>query len=115
MIIKRGDILLANLEPVMGSEQGKIRPCLVVQNDTANKFSPNTIIVPFTSHIPDKFYPTVVVVSSVESQLPKESAILCSQVRTISVTDRTIRKLGALRPETMKKVNEALKVSLALE
>ena len=115
MIIKRGDIVLANLEPVLGSEEGKIRPCLIVQNDTANKFSPNTIIVPFTSSIPDKEYPTVVIVQPSDSSLPKESAILCSQIRTISVEDRVIKKLGALNPSTMRKVNEALKTSLALE
>jgi len=115
MTIKRGDIFLADLEPIKGSEQGKIRPCLVVQDDVANTYSPNTIIVPITSHIPDKFYPTVVVINSSESGLPKESAILCSQIRTISTRDRIIKKLGTLKSESMKKVDEALKVSLALE
>ena len=115
MIINRGDIFLADLDPVKGSEQGKKRPCLVVQNDTANRFSPNTIIVPITSHIPDKFYPTVVVVRTIESGLPMESAILCSQIRAISVRDRVVKKIGALSQSKMKEVDEALKTSLGIE
>ncbi len=115
MIIRRGDILLAKLDPILGSEQVKTRPCLVVQEDISNQFSPNTIIAPITSSIPDKYYPTVVVISPRESGLPKESAVLCSQIRTISKTHRVIKKLGALKPETMKKVGQALKVSLALD
>lgn len=115
MIIKRGDIFLVNLEPAYGSEQGKIRPCLVVQNDTSNKYSPNTIIVPFTSSIPEKDYPTIVIAEPKESGLEKTSAILCSQIRTISAEERILRKLGTLRPGTMRKVDEALKTSLALD
>jgi mRNA interferase MazF len=115
MIIKRGDIFLTDLEPIKGSEQGKIRPCLVVQNDVANQFSPNTIIVPITSHIPDKFYPTVVVVKPNESGLQRESAILCSQIRTISINDRVMKKLSTLSLSKMQKVNEALKASLGIE
>ena len=115
MIIKRGDIFLTDLEPVKGSEQGKIRPCLVVQNDVANQFSPNTIIVPLTSHVPDKYYPTVVVVKPNESGLSKESAILCSQIRIISTNDRVIKPLSKLSPTKMKEVDEALKTSLALD
>ena len=115
MIIKRGDILLVNLEPSLGSEQGKIRPCLVVQNDTLNQFSPNTIIVSITSAIPDKKYPHTVIISRLESGLEKESTILCSQIRTISIEDRILKKLGSLEAGTMQKVNEALKTSLALE
>jgi mRNA interferase MazF len=115
MTIRRGDIVLSNLEPVLGSEQGKIRPCLVVQNDSSNQFSPTTIIAPITSTIPDKKYPTLVIVEPEESGLKKESTILCGQIRTISVKHRVIKKLGTLKPGTMKKVDEALKTSLALD
>lgn len=115
MIIRRGDIFLVNLEPVFGSEQGKIRPCLVVQNDTSNEHSPNTIIVPFTSSLPEKDYPTVIIVNPSESELEKTSAILCSQLRTISIEDRILKKLGILKPSTMKKVDDALRTSLALD
>ena len=115
MIIKRGDILLINLEPAYGSEQGKTRPCLVVQNDISNKYSPNTIIVPFTSAISNKNYPTVVIAEQKESGLQKTSAILCTQVRTISVKERVVKKLSTLNSASMKKVDKALKISLGLE
>ena len=115
MNVKRGDIVLANLEPVMGSEQGKIRPCLVVQNDVGNKFSSTTIIVPLTSTIPDKNYPTTVIVGPQESGLKEKSAILSNQIRTISRGDRIIKILSSLKPQTMVQVNNALKASLALE
>ncbi len=115
MIIKRRDILLARLDPIKGSEQGKTRPCLVVQNDIANKFSPNTIIIPLTSRIPDKDYPTTVIVEPEESGLAHTSAALCSQIRAISVKHRVIRKLGMLKPEAMKRVEEGIKASLAIE
>ena len=115
MNIKKGNIFLANLEPILGSEQGKIRPCLIVQNDVANEFSSTTIVVPITSTIPDKHYPTVVIIEPQESGLKKTSTVLCNQIRTISTKHRIIKKLGTLKPSTVKKVDEALKTSLALE
>ena len=115
MNIKKGNIFLVNLEPVLGSEQGKIRPCLIIQNDIANEFSPTTIVVPITSTIPDKQYPTVVIIEPQESGLDKASTVLCNQIRAISTKDRIIKKLGNLKPSTMKKIDEALKTSLALE
>jgi mRNA interferase MazF len=115
MIIERGDIILVDLEPVKGSEQGRIRPCLVVQNNTANYHSPNTIIVPITTTIPDKEYPNNVFISSEESGLDNDSLVLCSQIRTISIKNRVIRKLSHLENNTMNKINSALKISLGLE
>lgn len=115
MTIRRGEIVLVNLEPVMGSEQGKIRPCLIVQNDLLNKFSPNTTIVSITSKISEKQYPHTVIISSDESGLSKESSILCNQIRTISIKDRLIKKLGFLGQSSMKKVDLALKVSLGID
>lgn len=115
MNLKRGDIVLANLEPAYGSKQGKIRPCIIIQNDIANKFSPTTIIVSFTSAIPEKEYPTVIIAEPKETGLNKTSAILCSQIRTISVEDRILKKIGTLKQSTMRRVDEALKTSLALE
>jgi len=114
MIIKRGDIVFADLEPTLGSEQGEKRPCLVVQNDIANRFSSTTIVVPITSTIPERDYPTVVVAESRETGLKKKSTILCNQIRTISVKHRAISKLGSLKPGTMDKVDEALRASLSL-
>lgn len=113
MIIKRGDIILANLNPIMGSEQGKIRPCVVIQNDVGNKFSPTTIIAPMTSQI-EKEYLHTVLVEKGEGNLQKDSLIELNQIRTISIQDRAIKILGKLKPETMEKVNQAIKISLGL-
>lgn len=115
MIIERGDILLVNLEPTKGSEQGKIRPCLVIQDNTANKYSPTTIIAAITSSFSDKPYPTEVKISTNESGLPKESTILLNQIRTISLNDRVIKKLSKLSPNKMNEVNQAIKNSLGLD
>lgn len=75
MIIKRGDIFLANLEPIKGSEQGGIRPVLVIQNDISNKYSPITIIAAITSKIFEREYSTNVFISKSESKLDKDSTV----------------------------------------
>ena len=114
-MLKRGDVILADLEPIKGSEQGRIRPCLIVQNNVSNRFSPNTIVVPITTKIPDKEYPTIVIVEPRStSGLLEKSTILCSQIRTISVHDRMLKRLGFVDFETMQKVDFALKASLQL-
>ncbi len=115
MIIKRGDILLVNLEPVMGSEQGKTRPCIVIQTDLANNYSPTTIIAAITSSLSDKQYPTEVIIYPKESGLQKESTVLLNQIRTISLKDRAIKKVGSLSKEKMTEINEALKISLGFD
>ena len=114
MNIKRGDILLIDLEPVKGSEQGRVRPCLVVQSDLFNKYSPTTIIVPITSHLPDKDYPQTIIITKKNSGLKKDSAFLCNQVRTISNEERAISRIGKLNYKSMERVDEALKISLGL-
>ena len=106
---------MANLEPAYGSEQGKIRPCIIIQNDIANKYSPTTIIAPATTAIPGKEFPEDAIISPQESGLSEKSRVLCNQVRTISIEDRILKKIGSLKPEAMQKVNEALKTSLGLE
>jgi len=111
--IKRGDIVLANLNPVKGSEQGKIRPVLVIQNDLANKYSPTTIIAPMTSQIYTKEYPTNVQTLKIESRLDKDSTILLNQIRTIDKS-RIVKRLSKLDANTIKKVNLAIKISLDL-
>ncbi|MCX6799472.1 MAG: type II toxin-antitoxin system PemK/MazF family toxin [Candidatus Diapherotrites archaeon] len=115
MMMRRGDIVLAKLDPVVGSEQGKTRPCLVVQNDLSNELGPTTIIVPFTSTITDKCYPTAVIVEAEESGLNEKSAILCNQIRTISAEHRIIKKISTLKPIAMLKVDDALRTSLGLD
>ncbi len=115
MIVSRGEIYLVALDPVKGSEQGKTRPCLIVQTNMANKFSNVTIIVPITSAIPDKNYPHVVVIQPYDSGLKESSAVLCNQIRAVSVPERIIKKIGALKPELMEKVDASLKVILGLD
>ena len=114
MIIKRGDVVLADLEPVKGSEQGKTRPCLVIQNDIGNRVSPITIVAAITSKT-GKEYPFTVFVGKGGGNLSFDSLVLCNQIRSVSTQDRITKKIGALKPSTMKKVDEALKTSLALE
>jgi mRNA interferase MazF len=111
--IIRGEIVVANLEPVKGSEQGGIRPVLIIQSDVLNKHSPTTIIAPITSKIYTKEYPTNVIIKKEDSALNKDSTILLNQVRTVDKR-RIIKKLGSLDIYTMKKVDLALKVSLDL-
>ena len=83
MEISKGDIFLANLEPIQGSEQGGIRPVLIIQNNISNKYSPVTIIAAITSKIFDKEYPTNVKISKQDSSLKIDSTILLNQLRTI--------------------------------
>jgi len=114
MIIKRGEIFLANLEPVKGSEQGGIRPVLIIQNDKSNIYSPVTIVAAITSRIFSKEFPTNVFVSIEDSSLDKDSTILLNQIRTIDKS-RLIKKVGSLDSYIMRRVNKALKISLALD
>jgi len=113
MIIKRGDIFLANLEPIQGSEQGGIRPVLIIQNNISNKYSPVTIIAAITSKVFDKEYPTNIFLSREDSNLDKESTILLNQLRTID-KNRLLRKISSLNQFIMKKVDMALEISLGI-
>ncbi len=114
MIIKRGDIVLTDLDPVKGSEQGKTRPCLVIQNDIGNRVSPITIVAAITSKTENE-YPFTVFVHKGDGSLPLDSLVLCNQLRSISIKDRITKKIGILKPATMKQVDEALRTSLALD
>ena len=113
MIIQRREIILVNLEPVRGSEQGKIRPALIIQNDLGNLNSPITIIAPITSKIYTKEFPTNVQILHGEGGLEEDSTILLNQIRAIDKI-RIIKKLKKVSSETMHKVNLALKSSLEL-
>ena len=116
MNVKRGNVVLVDLEPVKGSEQGKVRPCIVVQSDFANRYSPTTIVIPLTSTILDKAYPTTVVVhATTESGLRNLSTALCNQPRTVSVKDRIVKIMGLLGADTMRRVGMALKASMQLD
>lgn len=114
MKIKRGDIVLADLEPIRGAEQGRIRPVLIIQNNISNEFSPTTIIAPLTSKFYTKEYPTNVEATAEESGLKIHSTILLNQIRTIDKS-RIIKKISVLDYAMMKKVDLSIKISLGLE
>ncbi|HOA55140.1 MAG: type II toxin-antitoxin system PemK/MazF family toxin [Acetivibrionales bacterium] len=113
MIIKRGDIFYADLSPVIGSEQGGVRPVLIVQNDIGNKYSPTVIAAAITSQINKAKLPTHIEVSAQDYGLQKDSVILLEQIRTID-RKRLRERIGHLDDEQMEKVNEALSISFGL-
>ncbi|HEX3015769.1 MAG TPA: type II toxin-antitoxin system PemK/MazF family toxin [Desulfobacteria bacterium] len=113
MLIRRGEIYYAELNPVVGSEQGGTRPVLVIQNDIGNQYSPTTIIAAITSQISKAKLPTHVEVTARRSGLERDSVILTEQIRTIDKS-RLKEKVTVLDDETMARVNQAIEVSLGL-
>ena len=114
MIVKRGDIFYADLSPVVGSEQGGIRPVLIVQNDIGNKYSPTIIISAITSQINKAKMPTHIEISADKYGLVKDSVILLEQIRTID-KKRLREKMGHIDDELMVFVDEALYISFGLK
>ena len=113
MIVKRGDIYYADLSPVVGSEQGGIRPVLVIQNDIGNKYSPTVIAAAITSQINKAKMPTHIELAAKDYGLNKDSVILLEQIRTID--KRRIReKIGRIDDGLMASVNNALSISFGL-
>lgn len=113
VIVKRGDIYYADLSPVVGSEQGGIRPVLIIQNDVGNKYSPTVIAAAITSKINKAKMPTHIELSAQDYGLNKDSVILTEQIRTLDKR-RLREKIGKLDRELMNKVDEALYVSFGL-
>ena len=113
MHIKRGDIYYADLSPVVGSEQGGVRPVLIVQNDVGNKYSPTVIAAAITSRLGKANLPTHIEIDARECGLSKDSVVLLEQVRTID-KQRLREKMGALDNSDMTKVNQALNISFGL-
>ncbi len=113
MLVRRGDIFFADLSPVVGSEQGGTRPVLVLQNDIGNQYSPTTIVAAITSQIDKAKLPTHVEVKVGEGGLERDSVILLEQIRTIDKS-RLIEKVATLSEDMMKKVNQAIEISLGL-
>jgi len=113
MIVKRGQIYYADLSPVVGSEQGGVRPVLIVQNDIGNKYSPTVIVAAVTSQINKAKMPTHIELCATDYGLQKDSVILMEQVRTID-KKRLREKIGALDDTSMRRVNSALAVSFGL-
>lgn len=113
MIIKRGDIFYADLRPVIGSEQGGIRPVVILQNDIGNKHSPTVICAAITSKMHKAKLPTHVEIDSSRYDIDKDSVILLEQLRTLD-KKRLKDKVCHLDNNMMKQVNDALKISLEL-
>jgi len=110
-LVKRGDVYFADLSPVVGSEQGGIRPVLVIQNDVGNKYSPTVIVSAITSQLSKAKLPTHIELSSIEYNLPKNSVVLLEQIRTLDKR-RLKDKITVLDERKMKEINRALLISL---
>ncbi len=110
-IMKRGDIYRADLDPVVGSEQGGVRPVVIIQNDIGNRHSPTVIVAAVTSSQKKAKLPVHVSITAQESGLPRDSVVLTEQVRTLEKT-RLTRYLGTLPEETMRRIDQALQRSL---
>ena len=113
MVIRRGDIYYADLRPVVGSEQGGVRPVLVIQNDTGNRHSPTVIVAAITSKMNKAKLPTHVELSARQCQIVRDSVILLEQLRTID--KQCLKdKVCHLDAQILARVDEALRVSLEL-
>lgn len=110
-MVKRGELYYADLSPVIGSEQGGVRPVLIVQNNVGNKYSPTIIAAAVTSQLEKAKLPTHIALEGGKYGLPKNSVVLLEQIRTLD-KKRLKEKIGELPLGMMSKVNEALLVSL---
>ncbi|ONI41097.1 hypothetical protein AN639_12910 [Candidatus Epulonipiscium fishelsonii] len=117
MEFKRGQVYIANLgKDVVGSEQGGIRPVVILQNNIGNKYSPNIICIPFSTKKPKKILPTHIYISKDDyTEVRKDSIILADQIKTIS-KERILQPtpITVIRSDAMKKIEESVKTSLAL-
>ncbi|MCL7452576.1 MAG: type II toxin-antitoxin system PemK/MazF family toxin [Anaerolineae bacterium] len=125
MRVRRGEIYWVEFDPVKGSEQGGLRPALIVQNDVGNRYSPTTVVVAITRAIPPKPYPFVVVIEPEESGLPRRSAVNCAHIATIQQAGTAsrlrpvqgqaeVRPIGQLSATKMVEVDRALRFNLEL-
>lgn len=110
-LFKRGELYYADLSPVVGSEQGGVRPVLVIQNDVGNKYSPTIIVAAITSKLSKAKIPTHVELSSLDYGLPKDSVVLLEQLRTLDKR-RLKEKIGVVDPYKMSVIDNALLISL---
>ena len=110
-LVKRGDIYFADLSPVVGSEQGGVRPVLVIQNDVGNRYSPTVIVSAITSQLSKAKLPTHIELSSSDYHLPKNSVVLLEQIRTLDKR-RLKEKITVIKKKKMKEINKALLISL---
>ena len=112
--IKRGDIYYADLSPVVGSEQGGVSPVLIVQNNVGNRYSPTVIAAAITSQVNKAKMPTHISVGAPNYGLTRDSIILTEQIRTLDKR-RLRERAGCIPPDDMRRVDEALGVSMGLE
>ena len=113
MQVHRGDIYYADLSPVVGSEQGGVRPVLIVQNDVSNRFSPTVIAAAITSQQTKANLPTHITLNAVDSGLARDSIVLLEQVRTLD-KHRLKERMGRLDDNSMDQVDHALSISFGL-
>ncbi len=111
--VRRGDIFFADLSPVVGSEQGGVRPVLIIQNDIGNKYSPTTIVSAITSQRFKTRLPIHVELSAIESSLNRDSVILLEQIRTLDKR-RLRERIAHLPPQVMMRIDQAIRISLGL-
>lgn len=114
MGVRRGDLVVVELDPTEGSEQRGTRPCLVVQNDVGNENAPTTIVVPCTTSFGDRIFPFEVLLPAAECALREDSVAICSQIRTVSIEHRIRENLGSVPTKRMDEVDRALEYSLGL-
>lgn len=113
-VVERGEVYLVRFDPVEGSEVGKTRPALIIQNDIANRTSPVTIVAAISSQFnPSHLYPTEVLIKAGEAGLIIDSVALFNQIRTLDKA-RLLSLLGKIEPQTMLEVERAIKISLGL-
>lgn len=110
---RRGEVYLVNFDPTIGAEVRKTRAAVIIQNDVANRYSPITIVAAITSKFDERLYPTEVLIESPEGGLSEDSVVLLNQIRSIDKA-RLAKRLGALKPATVKKVDQALQISVGL-
>ena len=113
MTVKRGDIYYADLSPVVGSEQGGVRPVLIVQNDIGNRYSPTVIAAAITSRHQKAKLPTHIEINGSTSGLARDSVVLLEQIRTIDKR-RLREKMGEIENRSMNRVDEALSISFGI-
>ena len=113
MEVLRGDIFIADLDPVVGSEQGGVRPVLIVQNDRGNRFSPTVICAAMTSRLGKADLPTHVWISRRDSGLTRDSLVLCEQIRTLEKT-RLRSRAGHIGGMALSRVDDALLAAMGI-
>lgn len=110
---RRGDVYLVSFDPTVGAKIRKTRPALIIQNDVANRWSPVTIVAAITSRPEQQGFPVDVRIDPPEGRLKIPSLVLLNQIRSVD-RRRLVKRLGRLRPDTMKLVNRAIQISLGL-